>query len=130
MPRKAKRSDSKLSGSKLSGSKLSGSKLSGSKARRPKPVADGKIVQEAAPLAGRVIERPDGFYWEKAKGESHGPYATLAEAEADLLADGAADEAEDVESLQEAESELGISEWIDPDTGGPAEDNVPRIEDH
>ena len=21
-------------------------------------------------------------------------------------------------------------EWIDPDTGGPAEDNVPRIEDH
>ena len=22
------------------------------------------------------------------------------------------------------------TEWIDPDTGGPAEDNVPRIEDH
>jgi len=34
------------------------------------------------------------------------------------------------EALQEAESELGINEWIDPDTGGPAEDNVPRIEDH
>ena len=110
--------------------KRRGSKLSGSKTRRAKPVADEKTVAEAAPLAGHVIERPDGFYWEKAKGESHGPYASLAEAEADLLADGAADEAEAGESLQEAESELGISEWIDPDTGGPAEDNVPRIEDH
>ena len=34
------------------------------------------------------------------------------------------------EPLQEAESEIGIAEWIDPDTGGPAEDSVPRIEDH
>ena len=47
-----------------------------------------------------------------------------------MLADGAAEELEVPESLQEAESELGISEWIDPDTGGPAEDNVPRLEDH
>jgi hypothetical protein len=90
------------------------------------------LAPEAAPLQGHVIERPDGFYWEAKKGETHGPFATLAEAEADLLAGGAAAE-EDVEvpeALQEAESELGINEWIDPDTGGPAEDNVPRIEDH
>jgi hypothetical protein len=32
--------------------------------------------------------------------------------------------------LLEAESDIGVSEWIDPDTGGPAEDSVPRIEDH
>jgi hypothetical protein len=114
MPRKAKRSGSK----------------NGSKRPRARPLAEENVVPEAAPLGGRVIERPDGFYWEKAKGESHGPYATLGEAEADMLADGAADELEDTESLQEAESELGISEWIDPDTGGPAEDHVPRIEDH
>jgi hypothetical protein len=85
------------------------------------------------PVQGHVIERPDGFYWEAKKGEVHGPFTTLAEAEADLLAGGAAAEEEDAEvpeGLQEAESELGISEWIDPDTGGPAEDNVPRIEDH
>jgi hypothetical protein len=83
-------------------------------------------------LQGRVIERPDGFYWESKKtGEMHGPFVTLGEAEADLLTDGAADaEFEAGETLQEAESELGISEWIDPDTGGPAEDSVPRIEDH
>ena len=87
---------------------------------------------EPADLDDRVIERPDGFYWEsKKKGETYGPFKTLAEAEADMLAGGgaAADDLE-AEGLQEAESELGINEWIDPDTGGPAEDNVPRIEDH
>ena len=81
---------------------------------------------------GRVLERPDGFYWESRKSkELRGPFESRAEAEADLLAGGAAeDEFEPNDTLQEAESELGISEWIDPDTGGPAEDNVPRIEDH
>jgi len=39
-------------------------------------------------------------------------------------------EENDSEALHEVESELGISEWIDPDTGGPAEDSVPRLEDH
>jgi ribonuclease HI len=100
------------------------------RARPPKSAAAAK---EAAPLADRVLERGDGFYWERVKGEAHGPYASRAEAEAEMLADGAAADDEELEvpqALQEAESELGISEWIDPDTGGPAEDNVPRIEDH
>jgi hypothetical protein len=90
-------------------------------------------VKPGAPIAGRVIERPDGFYWESLakKRETRGPFATLAEAQADMLSDGGDDEEAEVpEALQEAESELGINEWIDPDTGGPAEDNVPRIEDH
>jgi hypothetical protein len=84
--------------------------------------------REEAPQ-GRVIERPDGFYWEaKETGEAYGPFPTLAEAEADMLSAGDG-EVEAGETLQEAESELGISEWIDPDTGVPAEDSVPRIED-
>ena len=77
--------------------------------------------------AGHVIERPDGFYW-KDGGEEYGPFPTRAEAEADMQTSEAG--VEPGESLQEAESELGIAEWIDPDTGGPAEDSVPRIEDH
>jgi hypothetical protein len=104
--------------------------------RRSKSV-DSKVKAEPPALGDRIIERPDGFYWEsKAAGpqgrEAHGPFPTLAEAEADMLAGGAAAEGDEVEegSLHEAESELGINEWIDPDTGGPAEDNVPRIEDH
>ena len=96
---------------------------------KAKPQGAGRAPQPQE-IAGRVIERPDGFYWERAKGDTVGPYTTLAEAEADMLADGAAADLEGTESLQEAESELGISEWIDPDTGGPAEDNVPRLEDH
>ncbi len=105
-------------------------KGSGAKLKREEADPPPEVTQ---PLQDRVIERPDGFYWEsKAKREAHGPFATLAEAEADMLSGGAA-ATEDVapgESLQEAESELGISEWIDPDTGVPAEDSVPRIEDH
>ena len=99
--------------------------------RRAKSTGSNKRT-EPLPLADHVVERPDGFYWEsKEKGETYGPYATLAEAEADLLAGGASEETQEgTESLQEAESELGINEWIDPDTGGPAEDSVPRIEDH
>ena len=106
------------------------------KGRKPseppvEPPAEEAIETDAS-LEDHVIERPDGFYWEsKKKGETYGPFPTLAEAEADMLSGGAsaADDLE-AEGLQEAESELGINEWIDPDTGGPAEDNVPRIEDH
>jgi hypothetical protein len=75
-----------------------------------------------------IIERPDGFYLQSATGAESGPFATLAEAEAGLLSSPEDDLAG--ESLQEAESEVGMSSWIDPDTGGPAEDSVPHIEDH
>jgi hypothetical protein len=78
----------------------------------------------------RVLERPDGFYWQAVEsGEEYGPFVTLAEAEADMLAGGETGGVEAAD-LQEAESEIGVSEWIDPETGGPAEDSVPRIEDH
>ena len=78
-----------------------------------------------------ILKRPDGFYWQRKSGELRGPFVTRAEAEADRLAGGSTEEDFGAgESLQEAESEIGVSEWIDPDTGGPAEDNVPRLEDH
>ena len=107
-------------------------KSTGSKKREaPAAPKEEALVADNTPVQGHVIERPDGFYWEAKEGEPHGPFPTLAEAEADMLSDGAGDEeVEPAEGLQEAESELGINEWIDPDTGGPAEDNVPHIEDH
>lgn len=98
--------------------------------RRKTKVAD-EVTREApreVTPRGRIIERPDGFYW-MAGGEQQGPFATLSEAEADMLSGGGG-EFEPGDTLQEAESEAGISDWIDPDTGGPAEDSVPRIEDH
>jgi hypothetical protein len=106
------------------------SKAPGSKQAQNEPPLE-ETLEPGAVLQDRVIERPDGFYWEsKQKGEAYGPFPTLAEAEADMLAGGTTAEGLEAEDLQEAESELGINEWIDPDTGGPAEDNVPRIEDH
>jgi hypothetical protein len=92
--------------------------------RRKKPA----VSPEEAPR-GSVVERPDGFYWE-ATGEAkpYGPFPTRAEAQDDMLSAGG-EAPEPGESLQEAESEIGISDWVDPDTGIPAEDNVPHIED-
>ena len=81
-------------------------------------------------VAAAVIERPDGFYWQSGDGRrERGPFPTRGEAEADLVA---SDETalEPGESLAEAEDEIGIAGWIDPDTGEPAEESVPRIEDH
>ena len=101
-------------------------------ARRKKDAASKDAVSRDEAAQEPILKRPDGFYWQQKDGELRGPFVTRSEAEADRLAGGAL-EAEDFEageSLQEAESELGVSEWIDPDTGGPAEDNIPRIEDH
>ena len=78
----------------------------------------------------RIIERPNGFYWQsEGSRRETGPFPTLVEAVADMQA---SDEAgyEPGESLGEAENELGISDWIDPDTGEPAEESIPRLEDH
>ncbi len=75
-----------------------------------------------------IFERPDGFYWQLAPGErEYGPFASLVEAEMDM-------ECADVdvtaaELLQEAESEIGIADWIDPETGEPAEDSIPHLKD-
>jgi hypothetical protein len=93
--------------------------------RKKNAVSREELAQEP------ILQRPDGFYWRPQNGELRGPFVTRAEAEADRLAGGATeDEFEAGESLHEAESEIGVSEWIDPDTGGPAEDNIPRLEDH
>lgn len=78
----------------------------------------------------RIIERPDGFYWQSEdRREEYGPFPTLPEAVAAMHSDGEST-LEPGESLEEAEDEIGIARWIDPDTGEPAEESVPRLEDH
>ena len=78
----------------------------------------------------RIVERPDGIYWQAMDGgREYGPFATLLEAELDMQSDrdGAP---EPGETLREAESEIGISDHVDPDTGEPTEEERPRLEDH
>lgn len=80
-----------------------------------------------------VLERSDGFYW-RLNGEKRlrGPHASLLEVVDDIDA-RTAQELATVEpgvSLEEAEEEIGVSGWIDPDTGLPAEDGAHRLELH
>lgn len=77
----------------------------------------------------RLIERPDGFfYWQSIEdGREYGPFPSLVEAVADMqFADAAL---ETGETLAEAEDEIGIADWLDADTGEPAEENRPRLRD-
>jgi hypothetical protein len=81
--------------------------------------------------ASCIVERPDGFYWiDPDTAVEFGPFRTAALAIADMESGAESDpEPEPGETLQEAEAELGISDWIDPETGEPAEDTVRHIED-
>lgn len=90
-----------------------------------------QIIPETGPDYDetRIIERPDGFYWQSGSGKEYGPFPTLLEAVQDMQYrdDG---EIEPGETLQEAESDIGIADWIDRETGQPAEENSPRLDDY
>jgi hypothetical protein len=93
---------------------------------------DGEDVPEALPEAaepveeaGRIVARPDGYHWLAQDGKQEfGPFETLEQAQQDMdAAEGG--ELEPTLSLQEAEREIGIGEWLDPETGEPAEGPSP-----
>ncbi len=73
----------------------------------------------------RIRSRPDGYYWVAIDGRQEiGPFDSYAEALADMDS-GDAGGWTPGETLAEAESELGVSDWIDPDSGAPAEGMSP-----
>ena len=91
-----------------------------------------KVIPETPPEydRARVVERPDGFYWQsRDSGKESGPFPTLLEAVEDMQYNADSDY-EPGESVEQAESEIGISDWVDPETGELAEELTPRIEDH
>ena len=92
----------------------------------------GHTVPAGTPEAdrARIVERPDGFYWHSEDRKSeYGPFPTLIAALADMQETGDTPY-EPGETLEEAENEIGIADWIDPDTGQPAEESGPRIKDN
>lgn len=108
--------------------KSSSSKLS---SPLPEPSAEELAALDlSSPDTGSLVQHPDGWYWLGADGrQQFGPYASTEEARAAMNA--AIDEdIEPGETLLEAEQELGIADWLDPDTGEPAEETHTRIEDH
>ncbi|GAA4413311.1 hypothetical protein [Quisquiliibacterium transsilvanicum] len=81
----------------------------------------------------RIIERPDGFWWQPIEGgREHGPFETLLEAVADMERsdDGWEAGGDESDAVREAEDLLGVPAWVDPDTGHLADDERTRTEDH
>lgn len=82
--------------------------------------------EQAAPSQGeRIVEHPDGYYWIAEDGKQEfGPFETYELARANR--DAASEEAiAPGEALHEAEREVGIADWIDVETGAPAEGESP-----
>ena len=91
-----------------------------------------KVKAETPPEydRARIIERPDGFYWQsRDNGKEAGPFPTLLDAVEDMQYSADSDY-EPGESVEQAEAEIGIADWVDPETGELAEELAPRIEDH
>ena len=97
-------------------------------ARSAKPAADDKAVGAESTENDSSVEpielRPDGYYWQAPDGrQEFGPFESYELAVADLHA-GEESIASD-ETLPELEREFGIADWIDPQTGEPAEGQSP-----
>ena len=88
------------------------------KKRTPQPAAAPMI--DSAPPA--VIERPDGQAPDGHLGSGPCESYELAQADRDAVGDEALAPGE---TLQEAVHEIGIADWIDAETGGPAEGASP-----
>ncbi|MDP1899732.1 MAG: hypothetical protein Q8K96_04690 [Rubrivivax sp.] len=93
-----------------------------------RPVGSAAVIGEA-PAAGDavmpIVDRPDGYYWQAPDGrQQFGPFETYEAARVDR---DRFDEQRPVpgETLQEAESEVGVADWIDAETGEPAEGQSP-----
>jgi hypothetical protein len=82
-----------------------------------------------ADYVSRIAQRADGYYWiDLETAVEFGPFVTASQAITDM--ESSVDSEYEVgETLQEAEAELGIADWMDPDTGEPAGDHAPHIED-
>lgn len=88
-----------------------------------------RVIAEApaatTPEDDRIAEHPDGYYWLEPDGNAEfGPFQSRAAARADR--DRYNEEApSEGETVQEAEREIGVNEWIDAETGAPAEGQSP-----
>lgn len=89
------------------------------------PVPADAAVPDEQGDPGEIIERPDGYYWQAPDGRAEvGPFESYETAQADR--DAVGDERPDSsETLREAEGDIGINEWIDAETGEPAEGQSP-----
>ena len=80
---------------------------------------------DTSDLGERIFARPNGYFWQAPDGKQEiGPFDTFAEALADMDSGDAAGWTPG-ETLAEAESEIGVADWIDGDSGALAEGQAP-----
>jgi hypothetical protein len=98
----------------------------------PNPPAAEDLSDDLSPPDGEaLVQHPDGWYWLAPDGrQQFGPFDSAEAALADMSSAADDDVVEPGETLQEAEDELGLADWVDPDTGSLAEGTHTRIEDH
>jgi hypothetical protein len=76
----------------------------------------------------KVMERASGFYWKfKAASKEYGPFPTLLDAITDMEAD---DDAGDGSGDSPADADIGITVWMDPETGLPPEAAILHLEEY
>jgi hypothetical protein len=95
------------------------------RSHKGKKVSTPSTVEAPDVAAPAIFERPDGYYWSGPDGAAEfGPYETyeLARTARDAVDDEAMAPRE---ALLEAEREIGIADWIDAETGEPAEGQSP-----
>lgn len=94
-------------------------------ASKPRAVTDGASYSPA----GQVVERPDGYHGIAADGrQEFGPFETFEQAQAaiDAVFDGIDGQMPaEADLLADAEAQVGIADWLDPETGEPAEGSCP-----
>jgi len=94
------------------------------------PIDEAALADLSLPDSSALVRHADGYYWVAPDGrQEFGPFETAQEALDDMNAAGE-DDIEPGSTLQEVEQELGLSEWVDSDTGELAEQTWTRLEDH
>lgn len=88
------------------------------------------LADLSLPDSSSLVHHADGYYWVAPDGrQEFGPFVSAQEALDDMNAAG--DEAIEIgETLEEAERELGLADWVDSETGELAEGTSTRLEDH
>ena len=85
----------------------------------PSPASLFNSLPDAAP----ILERPDGYYWQSPALAEVGPFETYELACADR--DAVGDEVNGRSETLQAERDIGINDWLDAETGEPAEGQSP-----
>jgi hypothetical protein len=99
-------------------------------ARKKRSAAPAPATRQSS-----IVEGDDGFFWLDSETDALvGPFRTRAEAIADrdspgLSSDALYDAAAEAEAVHEMEAEIGIDDFIDPDTGEPTHGYEPHVRD-